>query len=355
MMNTLDLTVDQAFWELRYSPWTLRNELELFLSRSSYADSMGIAFTHDQGVADCFTPQGSSSYELPRLSECFSFMSFEETLNWVLSACLYATNADAAWARANADVFSDCLASLRARDRNGDGIMDRDSDRCAGGAEITTYDSLDVSLGQARNNLYLAVKTWAAYVGMEALFRRMDGASSPNAAIAREAAGLAAATIRERFEEKEGYIPAVFESDNRSRIIPAVEGLVYPPFCGAGEAVREDGPYGAFIATLKRHLDTVLADGVCLDPVSKGWKLSSTSRNTWLSKIFLNQYVAEEILGLEGERTRRDAVHASWQRHGSADWAATDQVDSATGKDLGSRLYPRLVTAILWFNPPARG
>ena len=355
MMNTLDLTVDQAFWELRYSPWTLKNELDLFLSRSSYTDSMGIAFTHDQGVADCFTPSGSSSYELPRLSECFSFMSYEETLNWVLSACLYAANADnGSWVRANADIFSDCLISLRGRDRNGDGVMDCDSDRCAGGAEITTYDSLDASLGQARNNLYLAVKGWAAYVCLEALFSRLGGAAARNAASAGEAAALAAATIVERVIEPDGYIPAVFESDNRSRIIPAVEGLVYPPFCGAPAAVREDGPYGKLIAALKRHLDTVLVEGVCLDPVSKGWKLSSTSRNTWLSKIFLNQFVAEEILGMKGDRTERDAVHASWQRHGSADWAATDQVDSSNGADLGSRLYPRLVTAILWFDPPSR-
>lgn len=353
MMNTLDLTVDQAFWELRYSPWTLRNELDLFLSRSSYVDSMGIAFTHDQGVADCFTPLGSSSYELPRLSECFSFMSYEETLNWVLSACLYSSNADdGTWSAANAETLGDCLASLRARDRNGDGIMDRDSDRCAGGAEITTYDSLDVSLGQARNNLYLAVKGWAAFVCLEAFFTRMEGLSSRNAALARRSAELAAETICERVVEGEGYIPAVFESDNRSRIIPAVEGLVYPPFCGASEAVRGDGPYANLIAALKRHLDVVLVDGVCLDPVSKGWKLSSTSRNTWLSKIFLNQYVAEEILGMAGERTRRDAVHAGWQRKGSADWAATDQVDSSSGKDLGSRLYPRLVTAVLWLHPP---
>jgi hypothetical protein len=355
MMNTLDLTVDQAFWELRYSPWTLRNELDLFLARSSYVDSMGIAFSHDQGVADCFTPQGSSSYEMPRLSECFSFMSFEETLNWVLSACLYCANADdGTWAGEHADAFADCLASLRSRDRNGDGIMDSDSDRCAGGAEITTYDSLDVSLGQARNNLYLAVKGWAAFVGLDALFSRLEGPSSRNAAAAREAAALAAATICDRVVEGEDYIPAVFESDNRSRIIPAVEGLVYPPFCGAPAAVKEDGPYGKLIKALKRHLDVVLVSGACLDPVSKGWKLSSTSRNTWLSKTFLNQYVAEDILGMRSERTERDAVHASWQRHGSADWAATDQVDSSSGKDLGSRLYPRLVTAILWLHPPKR-
>jgi len=230
--------------------------------------------------------------------------------------------------------------------------MDVDSDRCAGGSEITTYDSLDVSLGQARNNLYLAVKAWSAFVCLEALFVRIEGASSSRAVLAKNAAKLASATISSRVIPGEDFIPAVFESDNRSKIIPAVEGLVYPLFCGAADAVSEHGPYASFIAVLKRHLDVVLAPGVCLDKVSGGWKLSSTSKNTWLSKIFINQFVAESILGLKGERTERDGVHASWQREGSADWAITDQVDSSDGHDLGSRLYPRLVSSILWLYPP---
>jgi hypothetical protein len=235
--------------------------------------------------------------------------------------------------------------------------MDRDSDRCSGGAEITTYDSLDISLGQARNNLYLAVKAWSALVCLEALFRRLEGEASEEARGARESAQAAALTIAGRMLGAEGFIPAVFESDNRSRIIPAIEGLAYPGFCGAPEALGPEGPYAGLIEALRRHLDTVLSPGLCLDAVSGGWKLSSTSHITWLSKIFLNQYVAEEVLGLEGdERVRRDAVHARWLRLGSADFAATDQVDSATGADLGSRLYPRLVTSVLWLKPiPAKG
>lgn len=48
--------------------------------------------------------------------------------------------------------------------------MGLDSSRTQGGAEITTYDSLDVSLGQSRNNIYLAGKCWAVYVALEKLF-----------------------------------------------------------------------------------------------------------------------------------------------------------------------------------------
>ncbi|MFQ3547361.1 MAG: glycoside hydrolase family 52 protein [Termitinemataceae bacterium] len=348
MMNTLDLTIDQAFFELQFSPWTVRNELIHFLERSSYTDRYGIAFAHDQGVADCFTPTGTSSYELPALTGCFSYMSYEETVNWVITACLYlSASQDREWFTQYSDALQRCAKSLQERDQNKDGIMDVDSDRCSGGAEITTYDSLDISLGQARNNLYLAVKAWAAFVCIDHIFSTYEGQNSSIAHLARAAALAAAQTIQNRMLP-EGYIPAVFESDNRSKIIPAIEGLAYPYLCGKRDAVSLQGPYGTFIQALKTHLRTVLVPGSCLDAVSGGWKLSSTSYNTWLSKIFLNQFVAEEILGIKDERTQRDHVHARWLRTGSAQWAATDQVHSNDGHDMGSRLYPRLVTSILW-------
>ena len=349
MMNTLDLVIDQAFWEARFSPWTLRNELESLEKHSSYEDSYGLAFAHDQGVDNCFAPRGRSVYEMPGLTGCFSFMSYEETLNWTISACIYSYLAeDWKWALQKRKVLSSCLESLIARDENGDGIMDRDSDRCEGGAEITTYDSLDISLGQARNNLYLAVKSWSAFVCLEALFKRIDGKETDESRTAAKAADLAASSIAANMVEPDGFIPAIFESENRSRIIPAIEGLIYPKFCGAPEAVAIDGPYRELVCALKRHLENVLVPGLCIDSYSGGWKLSSTSKNTWLSKIFLNQYVAEHIFGICDDRVSRDAIHASWLKTGSADFAATDQVDSASGKDLGSRLYPRLVTSILW-------
>ncbi len=352
MMNTLDLTVDQAFHELVYSPWTVKNELDFLMSRSSYRDAFGLAVTHDQGVADCFTPRGTSSYELPGLTGCFSYMSYEETLNWILMACLYSHNGDdGSWLEKNASTLYSAVESILNRDGNGDGIMDRDSDRCAGGSEITTYDSLDVSLGQARNNLYIATKAWASLVCAAATLDAAGAGAREDGKVladrARASAARIAETVVARVVEPEGYIPAVFEGGNRSRIIPAVEGLVYPGLCGAADAASPDGPYGDFVAALKRHLEAVLVPGICLDPVSGGWKLSSTSRNTWPSKIFISQYVAENLLGIRDERTARDAAHVRWQCVGCADFAATDQLDSSTGADMGSRLYPRLVSSVL--------
>lgn len=349
MMNTLDLTIDQAFWESQFSPWTLRNELDLFWEYSSYRDLFGAAFAHDQGVGDCFSPKGCSVYELPGLTDCFSYMSYEETLNWLITACLYVNlTGDWNWAKERRKILATCLQSIRARDGNNDGIMDRDSDRCAGGAEITTYDSLDPSLGQARNNLYLAVKSWSAFVCLGSLFRKIDRAESPDSLEADRAAVLVANTLVQKAQEENGFIPAIFENNNQSYIIPAVEGLIYPFFCGAPDAVKPDGPYGSLIRVLKAYLCAALVPGRCIDTASGAWKISSTSRNTWLSKVFLNQFVAESLLAVKDNGVMDDHVYAQWLRTGSADYSATDQVDASCGEALGSRFYPRLVTSVLW-------
>ena len=40
MINTLDLTVDMLFFELKFNPWTVRNVLEQFVDRYSYVDQV---------------------------------------------------------------------------------------------------------------------------------------------------------------------------------------------------------------------------------------------------------------------------------------------------------------------------
>ena len=372
MLNTFDLTVDHAFWELKYHPWTLRNTLDLFVSRYSYNDDTqdatdaarprfpgGISFTHDMGVANQFTPRGLSSYEREHLEGCFSFMTHEQLCNWCLCAAMYGLpdtkenrKGDALWLASRRTILRDCLRSLINRDGPGilrNGIMSFDAVRCGRGQEITTYDSLDASLGQARSNAYLAVKTWASYLSLSRCFDALgeDGL----AAEAEEQAARCAESVTGHWNEEQGYFPAIFEDGStasEARIVPAIEGLIYPHFLGDTEAVSPDGPYGELITMLKRHLEGILVSGSCLDEQSGGVRLSSTSSNTWMSKIFLSQFVAENILGVPLPEGLDDA-HLRWQTEGECqNFAFTDQVESSSGRDLGSRFYPRGVTASLW-------
>jgi xylan 1,4-beta-xylosidase len=112
--------------------------------------------------------------------------------------------------------------------------------------------------------------------------------------------------------------------------------------------VLETGAYGDYIRALKTHFNTVLQPGVCLFD-DGGWKLSSTSDNSWLSKIYLCQFIAREILGLpDGDTGRRaDAAHVAWLTHPELSyWSWSDQI--IAGKIKGSKYYPRGVTSILW-------
>lgn len=349
MINTFDLTIDHLFWELKFHPWTIKNTLDLYVEKYSYFDQAGRSFTHDMGVANNFSPQGYSSYELPNLHGVFSYMTHEELLNWIITGAVYAfkTN-DNEWLEQNLNVFVDCLNSLVARDKNNDGIMDVDTSRCENGSEITTYDSLDVSLGQARNNLYLGVKTWAAYVLLNKIFKEYN--LDDYAAASLKKAQQAASTIVSKFDEQNRYIPAVFEQGNTSRIIPAIEALIYPYYIGDVDTVSETGPFKELIIALKHHIVTVLKPGCCIDPISGGWKLSSTSKNTWNSKIFLSQHIVKKILRLDfgDKEIEWDRVHTRWQQISCSEEGPVDQVNSDNGTARGSRLYPRLVTSILW-------
>lgn len=374
MINTLDLTVDMAFFELRYHPWALRNVLDSFADEYAYCDTIhfpdepekaypgGIAFTHDQGMRNAFSPQGYSAYEITDHPGCFSYMTHEELLNWVLCAGLYVhATGDTVWLHKRVGLLLDCLSSMQHRDHPSatcrDGVMDLDSNRCGRESEITTYDSLDASLGQSRRNTYLAVKCWAGYLALAQMLTTADAHRwHDEIAAAQQAAQLAADTITSAFDENLGYIPAILDGGDTSAIIPIIEGLIYPDQLGLYEELSEDGEYGALITTLRRHLMAVLQPGRCLF-ADGGWKLSGNNDNSWMSKIFICQYVARAVMGIDfgAETARFDRAHAHWWRVGCASHSVVDQVVAGKVPGEGS-IYPRCVTNILWLdevqNPP---
>ena len=366
MINTFDLTVDHLFFELEWHPWAMRNALDLFTETYSFRDSIkssegktadgGISFTHDMGTTNHFTPAGRSSYECWNIHGCFSQMTMEQLVNWVCCAVTYGfKTGDSAWLASRKDVLLACKESLERRDdpeaAKRDGVLKWDSNRCGTGSEITTYDSLDVSLGQARNNLYLAVKTLGAWLLLERAFAELDLDEASKAAGA--ATERLAGTLCGYFEKDTGFFPAVFEKGNHSRILPAVEGLVFPLYLGMSAALDRSGRLGDLLAKLERHLANALQPGICIDAKSGGWKISSTSYNSWFSKIALAQHVTRRLFpkALSPEAAAADASHVEWEQgEGCAPWAMCDQIHSSTGVAMGSKYYPRGVTACLWLN-----
>ena len=357
MMNTLDLSIDHVFWELKQNPWVVKNLLDNFVRHYSYIDEVkrdhkddsrrspgGISFAHDMGVHNNFSPPGTSSYELKNLTGCFSYMTAEQLCNWSLLAATYVLKTgDLAWARLNQHVLSACVSSLV--NRGGEtGYVHYDSSLCEKGAEITTYDSLDKSLAQTRNNVYMAVKCWASYLGLALLLEKLQ---VPGGKTARDEMKLIEQDLQRRAGD-DGVFPAVFEEDNpgfASRILPACEGLLYPLMWD----VRMPS---TLIDGLNKHTQALL-----LDPQRRnlfpdgGIKLSSTSNNSWMSKICIFLHVARRVFGLDQDEklnqifAAADAAHVKWQTEGSSYWACCDQIVS--GKAQGSRYYPRIITSAL--------
>lgn len=388
MMNTLDLSVDHVFWELRQHPWLVKNLLDRFVRHYSYVDQVkvlksdrkieqkhttsddsmggprvlgqtlpmdafdlkpgGLSFCHDMGVHNQFYPHGNSSYEMPNLVGCFSYMTCEELCNWILCATSYVAHTnDLHWAKQNESTIRACLESLANRSGESGYVM-YDSTRCEAGAEITTYDSLDHSLAQTRNNLYMAVKCWACYVGLKMLLSKLGDES---VLIAEQQASRCVESVL-RHAGADGVFPAVFEKDNPgyvSRILPAVEGLVYPAVWGIDVSA-----YQPLYEALAKHTVALLKDAEKRNFFPDGGiRLSSTSDNSWMSKIALFQYVCTKVLKIDTDAAIKqslasaDAAHVKWMTEGeSAYWACSDQFVNGVAK--GSKYYPRIVTSVLW-------
>jgi len=357
MMNTFDLTVDQLFFEMRQNPWTVKNELDMFVKRYSYTDKVhfpgedniypgGISFTHDMGKNNHISRPQYSTYELFGLEGCFSHMTHEQLVNWILCAAVYIKKSDDSnWLAENMNIFEQCLESMLNRDnpdpKKRNGIMALDSSRTIDGAEITTYDSLDQSLGQARNNVYMAVKSWAAYLALAEILDKDISLT------AEKQADLAGKTISS-FLNEDGFIPAIMGEKCDSKIIPAIEGLVFPYVLGMNDALDTRGKYGGLLKALRTHFETVLVKGTCIYE-DNGWKLSSSADNSWLSKIYLCQFVARQILKVVTPATGElsDIAHQNWLlKPENLFFAWSDQMKS--GVAHGSKYYPRGVTNILW-------
>ena len=361
MMNTFDLTVDHLFYEMRHTPWAVKNQLDSFADEYSYYDMLhlhgesenkypgGVTFCHDQGVFGHFMPKGHSSYEVSENHGCFSYMSQEQLCNFILCAGVYVkTTGDMEWLCKRRALIEDCLISMQNRDHfdpeKRDGMMDLESSGCGSEDEITTYDSLDASLGQSRRNIYIAGKCFASYLLLEMMFNMLK--KTELAKEAKNQAKKCAASIASGYDEKLGYIPAILDGKCDIAIIPAVEGLVYPYICKITGAKEE---YKELYTVLEKHLKTIIKKGICLFD-DNGWKLSSGNINSFMSKILISQFVAENVFQMNFDEPTEvyDAAHSNWWADGCRDCPALDQIFGGKPGNVTNFHYPRAVTCDLW-------
>ena len=363
-LNTFDLTVDLAFYESQMYPWALRNVLDTYSGAipgrgysfdhplydpvsGAMVSSAGFSFHHDMGT----WPNSQAPGTDPVFDD---YMGQEQLQNWILSAGLYWSHTgDHAWLTNNATLLQTCLNSMLLRDSTNalarDGITEN-----VNNPELTTFDDIDSSLRSAPFSGRLAVRNWACYLALQAMFGQIghqaDAATCSNLALA------AAQTIVARWNSYSGtlgYIPALLNGGDQSGIIPMIEGLAYPAQMGLSNAVdRVGGPYATMLQALSNHLVAVLIPGRCLDSTSGAWKMTTSTYKTWQSKMYLAQYVAEQVLGIRNSSVTGivDQVHATIQIQNAPFHEWSDETDS-TGADrsLGGCHYPRGITSALWW------
>ena len=367
-INTFDLTVDHAFYASWMHPWALRNVLDgfsgalpgtgytydtpLYGPTGTQVSNHGFSFYHDMG-------HWPTSGTGPAYG---GTMGLEELQSWILSAGLYWSHTgDNAWLTNNAALLQTCLNSLLLRDNTNSAARDGVPKNVNQG-EITTYDNLDASLQRPAFSGRMAVRNWASYLALNAMFAQIGDPA--DAATCRNMAGVAAQTIVNRWNTYQGtlgYIPALLDGSSTAAITPMVEGLAYPAAMGLTNAVdRIGGPYASMLQALSNHLAAVLIPGRCVGNPSGGWLMTSANIITWQSKIFICQYAAEAVLGITNNSVNGivDQAHTTIQVEDGPYQGWLDATDGNGNHSFaGASHYPRAITTALWWlnatnNPP---
>jgi hypothetical protein len=360
-INTFDLTVDHAFYDSYMQPWALRNVLDaysgalpgtgysfdtpLYNASGMQVSSHGFSFDHDMGL---WPTSGTGPAYTANMGD-------EELQSWILSSGLYWSHTgDNAWLTNNTALLQTCLNSMLSRDNTNATARDGITKNVNNASEITTYDNLDASLRKPAFSGRLAVRNWASYLALNAMFNQVGDAA--DAATCENMAAAASQTIVNRWNSYHGplgYIPALLDGSDTAAIIPMIEGLAYPAAMGLTNAIdRTGGPYASMLQALSNHIAAVLVPGRCLSTPPGGWLMTSANIITWQSKIFICQYAAEAVLGISGDSVNGsvDQVHASIQIQCGPYQGWVDATDGTGGHQFaGGVHYPRGITTALWW------
>ena len=359
--NTMDLAADHLAWELDRNPWVVRNIMDLYIRRYAYRDTVrfreypgkefpgGLSFTHDMGNYFTYSPAGYSGYEretTPR-DGCYLYMTTEELLNGIYALSAYALfTGDTAWMEKRADTARELLQSLENRDdadparRNG--VLKAQSTRCGPqGSESTTYDALDHSLFDARGSIYVHIKTISALIMLEEFFRQVGlNEDAERAAAMKDKAEQSLSLF---WDENRSCLKANLYTPVDSVVLAAVEPLGVLHFLGLDDRLAAET-----ITLLARHAETCLTEQGCIDPATGGLKLSSTSNNTWTSKVALSLYVLQNVLGFDIHTGRMLEELRRWCQVYAKRTTISDQILVNRREVIGGCYYPRSATMAFW-------
>ena len=317
MINTLDLTVDMLFFELKFNPWTVRNVLEQFVDRYSYVDQ--VFSPEDPGIvsggfhfrmiwaSEIILVEGNSCYECPGLDrKCFSYMTCEQLTNWILCAGLYLHKTrDVEFLNKHHELFLQCLESLLNRDHpdasQRNGLMSLKARALKEVGRLPRMIHWTIRWGRLA-----AMFIWLVNVGHH-IWHWNNFWGNWTKSRLRPAHALARFVAPSRLRLLTMNLLVLFQQSWRTIIkVPLSLQQKHLSILGNGakDAVDEEGPFGGYISMLKRHCRTSLILR-CAYMMMEDGNFSSAD-NSWMSKISISQFVVREILGISyQERSER--------------------------------------------------
>jgi hypothetical protein len=328
--NGLDRIIDHLPWELFRNPWVIRNVFDLATTAYAYRDRVkfpgdatpeesrdgGMTFARDFGFASTYAPgamPATSAGPGGRPVSAFDGagsnpgwsggeMASEVLLNSLYMLTSYALMADdTPWAKTRLPFARELLVSLENRDHwdpaQRTGILKAESSGSKG-PEQTVFGGrtgVDGALGNARGNLYLAVKTFCANLLLTTYFQNNNDLHSADYSYAF--AQKTAAAIAGAFKGE--YLPANLLTGEGAdvRMLAALEPLALPTYLGLTSTLAEYFP--ELFKALQGHAAACLkaAPEGCLDGTTL--RLASNSPATCPAKVISILFVLERLFQIE--------------------------------------------------------
>lgn len=329
-LSTVDLIPDTFLFNKQYLPWTLKMLVDLH-SRYVVQDGLGAYVTHDVGATN-FESRGNYGE-----SGAGHRMPVEEITNYIhLLWLTWRETRDNALIKQHTDEMVQLLNSLIARDADGDGIPDSQSNM----SESDTFDN-GALIGNTKENTYLGLKVWSSACFLSYMLSHANRASS--AARAADLAERAEKTLLAN-EKANGYFWTILDSafPNHDAYSLWVTKGVLTPYIGGFDFGTHKGIESACAEHTARVTPLLRRDyGYAFDSVP-------TSRVTWQSQSLMIDLMARNYWGAQDL-----GVAGMMARSGHRSGVLNEFVGPFSGlaKDTEwptEQVYSRMPSAIGW-------
>lgn len=319
-LSTVDVAHETGIFEGKFIPWALKLQLEEwkrynqnncnFFKLGYGCDGCGLFIQHDMGIG----PSEDEKDKKGRVTSIRMYrftkegkMAIEENLNYVLLSYWYwKKTGDKNFISDNRIFIKNLLNYVRNRDLNKDGIIETDYCKINKKIEITdeltdeqkesleasdgtTFDIGDENIALAKENLYISIKSFGAFVAGSEMMAALNDKSAAGAF--KEYANNTKKTLESIFDKsyynEKKYFPISLLSCGDRPSIVTFDGLTYLFLTNS-----ENKQFKDFIKKTGKSLifnikQTRQDNGFLLIGKSKRKECNSNNyQSSWLSKTF---------------------------------------------------------------------